>query len=68
MKDIYLQIHSYLTCLWILKKTCLIEIMAVEKYSELLNNNAVNISFQCLIIHLTKPWLGKIASVSMKHQ
>lgn len=50
------------------KKTCLIEIMAFEKYSDLLDHIAVNISFQCLIIHLTKPWLGKIASVSMKHQ
>lgn len=50
------------------KKTCLIEIMAFKKYSDLLDNIAVNISFQCLIIHLTKPWLGKIASVSMKHQ
>lgn len=50
------------------KKTCLIEIMAFEKYSDLLDNIAVNISFQYLIIHLTKPWLGKIASVSIKHQ
>lgn len=47
---------------------CLIDIMAFEKYSDLLDHIAVNISFQCLIIHLTKPWLGKIESVSMKHQ